>query len=49
MERWRDVGDTHQREHVEGVEAAVKAETRARRIARAGDMVQRLPARRTPR
>jgi len=32
-ERWRALSYTHQREHVEAIEAAKKPETRARRIA----------------
>jgi Bacteriocin-protection, YdeI or OmpD-Associated/Domain of unknown function (DUF1905) len=38
-ERWRALSYTHQREHVEAIEAAKKPETRARRIDRAIQMV----------
>ena len=38
-ERWRALSYTHQREHVEAIEDAKKAETRARRIAAAVAML----------
>jgi len=38
-ERWRALSYTHQREHLEAIEAAKKPETRARRIDRAIQMV----------
>ena len=38
-ERWRELSYTHQREHAEAVEDAKKPETRARRVARAVEMV----------
>jgi len=38
-ERWQALSYTHQREHVEAIEAAKAADTRARRIARAVEMV----------
>lgn len=43
-ERWGALSYTHQREHVEAVEEAKKPETRARRIARAVEMVSARPA-----
>ena len=39
-DRWRELSYTHQREHAEAVEEAKKPETRARRIAKAVDMVR---------
>jgi hypothetical protein len=45
-DRWRELSYTHQREHVEAIEQAVKPETRARRIASAVRMVVGRPARR---
>lgn len=45
--RWRDLGSTHQREHVESVLGAKKPETRARRIARAVRAIGVAPVRRT--
>ena len=41
MDRWRALSYTHQREHVEAIEEAKKAETRARRIERAVQLVRR--------
>src|SRR3954463_15384488 len=38
-ERWKALSYTHQREHVEAIEGAKAADTRARRIARAVEMV----------
>ena len=38
-DRWRELSYTHQREHAEAVEDAKKPETRARRVARAVEMV----------
>jgi hypothetical protein len=45
-DRWRELSYSHQREHVEAIEAAVKPETRARRIDRAVRMIQVGPAKR---
>jgi hypothetical protein len=39
-DRWRELSYTHQREHAEAVESAKKPETRARRIAKAIEMVR---------
>ena len=39
-DRWLVLSYTHQREHVEAIESAVKPETRARRIDRAVQMIQ---------
>lgn len=39
-ERWRALSYTHQREHVEAIEEAKSAETRARRIARATETIK---------
>jgi hypothetical protein len=44
-DRWRELSYTHQREHVEAIEGAVKPDTRARRIANAVRMVVGRPAR----
>ena len=41
-ERWRALSYSHQREHVEAIEEARKPETRARRIARATQMIRNL-------
>jgi Bacteriocin-protection, YdeI or OmpD-Associated/Domain of unknown function (DUF1905) len=41
VDRWRALSYTHQREHVEAIEGAKKPETRARRIERAVQLVQR--------
>ena len=38
-ERWDALSYTHRREHVEAIEAAKKPETRARRVARALEML----------
>jgi len=38
-ERWKALSYTHQREHVEAIESAKAADTRARRIVRAVEMV----------
>ena len=48
-ERWRELSYTHQREHVEAIEGAVKPETRARRVAAAVKMVAARPARKSAR
>jgi hypothetical protein len=40
-ERWRALSYSHQREHVEAIEGAKKAETRTRRIEGAIRMIQR--------
>jgi hypothetical protein len=40
---WQALSYTHQREHVEAIEAAKRPETRARRIARAVEMVSGSP------
>jgi hypothetical protein len=40
VDRWRGLSYTHQREHVEAIEAAKKPETRVRRIAAAIAMIQ---------
>lgn len=45
-ERWTDLSYSHQREHVEAIEGAKGADTRARRIAKAVAMVTAKPARR---
>ena len=45
LERFRELSYTHQREHVESVQAAKKAETRTRRIAGAIKMIQRVAKR----
>ena len=39
-DRWRELSYTHQREHAEAVEQAKKPETRARRLAKAVEMVR---------
>jgi len=39
-DRWRELSFSHQREHVEAIEAAKKPETRARRVAAAVKMVR---------
>jgi uncharacterized protein YdeI (YjbR/CyaY-like superfamily) len=44
-ERWRELSDSHQREHVGAIEEAKKPETRARRIEAAVRMIQLTPAR----
>jgi hypothetical protein len=38
-ERWKALSYTHQREHVEAIEGAKAAETRARRIVKAVEMI----------
>ena len=38
--RWRDLSYSHQREHVESIEGAKTAETRARRIERAAQVIR---------
>jgi len=43
-ERWKALSYTHQREHVEAIEGAKSPETRARRVARAVEMVAAKPA-----
>ena len=43
-ERWKALSYTHQREHVEAIEGAKAPETRARRVARAVEMVAAKPA-----
>jgi len=45
-ERWQALSYTHQREHVEAIEGAKAAETRARRVVRAVEMVTATTARR---
>ncbi|HUS66282.1 MAG TPA: YdeI/OmpD-associated family protein [Kofleriaceae bacterium] len=44
-ERWGELSYSHQREHVEAIEGAVKPETRARRVAAAVKMVAARPSR----
>lgn len=44
-DRWKALNYTHQREHVEAIEEAKKPETRARRIAKAVEMVAAAPRR----
>src|SRR5687767_4319428 len=44
-DRWRELSYSHQREHVEAIEGAVKPETRARRIDGAVRMLRSRPAR----
>jgi bacteriocin resistance YdeI/OmpD-like protein/uncharacterized protein DUF1905 len=44
-DRWREISYSHQREHVESIEAARKPETRARRIEGAVRMLADRPAR----
>jgi hypothetical protein len=39
-DRWHDLSFTHQREHVDAIEDAKKPDTRARRVARAVQMVR---------
>ena len=39
-DRWRELSYTHQREHAEAVEQAKKPETRARRVAKAVEMLR---------
>lgn len=39
-ERWQELSYTHQREHAEAIDDAKKPETRARRIARALQMIR---------
>jgi len=46
-ERWQKLSFTHQREHVEAIESAVRPETRQRRIANAVRMVGGRPSRRS--
>src|SRR5882672_3258163 len=43
LDHWNRLSYTHQREHVEAIEAAKKPETRARRIEAAIRMIQRIP------
>ena len=40
-ERWQELSYSHRREHVEAIESAKKPETRARRIERAVESLQR--------
>ena len=47
LERWRELSYTHQREHIEAIEAAKKPETKGRRIENAIRMVQRTTIRRS--
>lgn len=47
--RWRELSYSHQREHVEAVEQAVKPETRLRRIRAAVEMAAARPARKAGR
>lgn len=44
-DRWKTLSYTHQREHVEAVEGAKHAETRARRIQKAVQQIRAMPAR----
>lgn len=44
-DRWRELSFTHQREHVEWLEEAVKPETRARRLRKAVDTIRQMPPR----
>ena len=44
-ERWRESSYTHQREHVDAIDEAVRGETRARRIGRAVEMLRQMPPR----
>ena len=44
-DRWQTLSYTHQREHVEAIEAAKHAETRTRRIQKAVQQVRAMPAR----
>jgi len=46
-DRWQELSFTHQREHVEAIEGAKKAETRERRIATAVAMLAARPAKET--
>jgi len=39
-DRWRELSYTHQREHAEAVDGAKRPETRARRLAKAVEMVR---------
>jgi len=39
-DRWRELSYTHQREHAEAVETAKKPDTRARRVAKAVELVR---------
>jgi len=43
---WQELSYTHQREHVESIEEARKAETRARRITAAIQMISAAPSKR---
>ena len=45
-DQWRELSYSHQREHVEAIEGAKKAETRARRIEAAIRMIQRMAQKR---
>ena len=45
-DRWRDLSHSHQREHVEVIEQAKRADTRARRVARTAQALATAPARR---
>jgi uncharacterized protein YdeI (YjbR/CyaY-like superfamily) len=45
-ERWRELSFSHQREFVEAIVEARKAETRKRRIASAVKMIRARPAKR---
>jgi hypothetical protein len=47
-DRWSELSYTHQKEHVEAIEGAKAAETRARRIANAVKMVGAKPAKKKP-
>jgi hypothetical protein len=44
-DRWQELSYTHQREHAQAVEGAKKPETRARRVAKAVDMVRAMKPR----
>ena len=45
--RWRELSYSHQREHVEAITEAKKPETRARRIAKAVEMIARQKPKKT--
>jgi hypothetical protein len=47
-DRWSELSYTHQKEHVEAIEQAKAADTRARRIANAVKMVGAKPAKKKP-
>jgi len=45
-ERWQELSYSHQREHVEAIEGAKKAETRARRVRKAVEAIAARPQKR---